>query len=457
MPIHEFDRRRLLQLLLAAGFTNSVRSSSAKSANKLKGKRVVVIGAGIAGLSAAQILQSSGAGVTVLEARHRIGGRIATDTSLGVPFELGAAWIHGPSRQNPLMKLLGKNRKQTFVTDESSIAVYDRGGKKLSRRKLQRVEKRWQRLIGQIDQEYVESDHESLFEAIQYLDEELLKDDGVRWALSAYTEFSTGGPISQLSAALHDDDLGFSGEDVILKNGMSEILEPLVKNLDILTGKPVSHIKYDGEGVTILTGSERYSADYAIVSVPLGVLKAGSIQFDPQLPAGVSNAIDNIGFGSVSKIALKFPRAFWPVKTQYFGIYTRPHGRWNFWLNYRTFSSENILHGFSFGKYAQSADKMNEEERLEHALNALQQVWGDKVGKPDKVLATSWSTDPFAWGAYSFPARKTTKSDYDKFAEPVADRIFFAGEHTLFDYYASMHGALMSGRRAAKRILAAAI
>lgn len=270
-----------------------------------------------------------------------------------------------------------------------------------------------------------------------------------RWFLSAFIEFDIGAGIEDVSAANAFADSAFDGEDVIFLNGYDSILAPLREELDIRFGTLVEQIVYGDNGVSV----NDLDADYVVCSVPLGVLKDQTIQFTPPLPHDLQKAISELGFGSVTKIALKFDRAFWDTGVQYFGIATEPKGRWNYWLNYRTFSNENVLLGLSFGRYAPVADKMTPEEMTADALSVLRSVWGNSVSSPESVLTTHWSEAANFKGAYSFPQTGGSQNQFDIFADPVADRLLFAGEHTLFDYHSTTHGALLSGLRAAEKIL----
>jgi monoamine oxidase len=132
---------------------------------------------------------------------------------------------------------------------------------------------------------------------------------------------------------------------------------------------------------------------------------------------------------------------------------TEPKGRWNYWLNYRTFSDKNILLGLSFGRYAPIADQMTPAAMTNDALDVLRSVWGERVGKPQSVLTTHWSEDPHFKGAYSYSQAGGSAAQYEIFAQPIAERLFFAGEHTIFEYHGTTHGALLSGLRAAEQII----
>ena len=126
----DLNRRKILRELYALGtmtaglglFTGIPVNANTTTAEKntLSGKKVIVIGAGISGLSAANLLSKHGANVLVIEAKDYIGGRIKTDWSLGAPFEFGAGWIHGPSNSNPIKNLADKNGSKYFLTDNQS-------------------------------------------------------------------------------------------------------------------------------------------------------------------------------------------------------------------------------------------------------------------------------------------------------------------------------------------------
>ena len=259
--------------------------------------------------------------------------------------------------------------------------------------------------------------------------------------------------MENLSALLHDDDEAFETPDVVVTTGYDKLLLPLAKGLDIKLSTVVSAIEYSDKGATVKTNSGNLEADYVICSVPLGVLKADSIAFEPPLPKSYRSNIDKIGFGSVTKIAFKFDTAFWDVETQYFGMMTKPRGRWNYWVNYRTFTDENIILGLSVGAYAPIADKMSDEEIQADALDVLRNVWGSDVGEPTQMLRTRWYTDPYSFGAYAYPTPGQRKSQFDDLSKPIEGRLLLCGEHTIFDYMGTTHGAYISGLRSAEYIL----
>ncbi|AHD09160.1 Monoamine oxidase [Phaeobacter gallaeciensis] len=438
-------RRQTLKLGIAS-FLAVLASQS--SAQNLNGRTVIVIGAGIAGLAAGQALRKSGATVIVFEAGEYVGGRIRTDMSLGAPFEYGAGWIHGPSEDNPIQKLAEHVGGPSFVTNDDNLEVFGSDGKPLAEAEYAYMDETYEHLLRELNMLVLRRDKRSVAKAIADIKLEVLGNPLGQLLLSTFIEFDIGAGIEDISAANAFADKAFDGDDAILLNGYETILAPLTEGLDIHLNTPVNQISYDANGVTV--GDLR--ADYAICTAPLGVLKAKTIQFDPPLPGKLQTAISELGFGSVTKIAMKFKTAFWDKGIQYFGISTEPKGRWNYWLNYRTFSDQNILLGLSFGRYAPIADQMDPSEMTEDALDVLRSVWGDTIGTPEAVLTTHWSEYPNFRGAYSYPQVGGSPDQFEIFAEPIEDRLFFAGEHTIFDYHSTTHGALMSGLRTANAI-----
>lgn len=441
----DITRRTVLKLSVTA-FLASLSSQS--RAQDMAGTKVIVIGAGFAGLAAAKQLQEQDAEVVVLEAGSYVGGRVRTDMSLGAPFEFGAGWIHGPSRQNATKQLADRVNARTFVTDGDNLEVFDPQGNALSDAQYERLDELYEYLEEILY--YPENPGSgSVEEALARIDPDVLNDPLGCWILSAYFEFSIGAGIEDISAANGFESSTFDGADVIFTDGYDSIIAPLSAGLDIRLNTPVSEIKHDEQGVEV----NGEWADFAVCTVPLGVLKARVIAFDPPLPQELRSAIDQIGFGSVTKIALKFSEPFWDTGTQYFGMVTGPKGRWNYWLNYRTFSDENILLGLSVGEYAPVADRMSRAEMTEDALDVLRSVWGREVGTPRAVMTTRWSQDSHFYGSYSYPQAGGSIDQFRTFEKPVSGRLLFAGEHTEFDHLGTTHGALMSGRRAADAIM----
>lgn len=408
---------------------------------------VIVIGAGIAGLAAAQRLVELGYETIVLEADNAPGGRIKTDWTLDAPFELGAGWIHGPDG-NPISDLARAADARPFVTDDESYRVFASNGDLIAEDQIAAGYGRLKKLYAAIDGE-LDNDM-SLSKAMARMGGKLKSDPVVNWMSSAYTEFSTGGPIDKLSAYYFDEDGVYPGDDVVLTKGYDSIITQMADNLDIRLNTRVRTIAYEkGDGALVSTDAGDFEASFVICTVPLGVLKAGDIRFEPALPKSHRRGVDTIGMGNVTKLALKFDHAFWPEDVQYFGLMSETRGRWNYFLNYRTFSQENILLGLCVGEYAEKAEAMSDQQMVADCMDAVRTMFGADVPEPSGHLATRWSTNPNSRGAYSYSAVGSQPKHFDDLATPIADTILLAGEHTNFEYHATVHGAYQSGLNAA--------
>ncbi|OJJ12674.1 amine oxidase [Alphaproteobacteria bacterium AO1-B] len=442
-------RRQVLKTGAALALTSPfLNASLAKAQND--DFDVIVIGAGIAGLAAARRLQDLGYAVVVLEATSAVGGRIRTDWSLGAPFEVGAGWIHRPEG-NPVSKLADAIDAPTYITSDESYQVYAQDGAAVSRSTINSKYRDLMRLYKRIDDTF--DNDQPLSEAIRRVSKDSLRDPVLRWMMSAYTEFSTGGPIEKLSAYYFDEDDEYDGADVILTEGYDQIPKSLADGLEVRFDTVVEAIEYEeGDGAAVYTSKGTFESYFVICTVPLGVLKKATIAFDPPLPEAHQKSINEIGFGSVTKLALKFEQPFWPEDVQYFGYMSEPKGRWNYFLNYRTFSPENILLGVSVGDYPFVAEAMSDPDMISDCMGALRAMFGEDIPAPIGHMATRWSKDPHTFGAYSYSAVGNTPADFDRFATPVANTILFAGEHATFDFHGTTHGAYLTGLAAANLI-----
>ena len=447
----KISRRYALKSFLSLISYISLSKGSLGNNQILTQKDVIVIGAGISGLVAASTLVQKGANVIILEAKDYVGGRIKTNRSLGAPFEFGAGWIHGPSKENPIKNLADRSKSSLFVTDDDSCELLNLSGNYIDEKVWNEIEKIWEKII----YDEIDSNTEgSILDAINKYDSNIWSNPNIRWIFSAYEEFNYGGPVQEISAGLINKMSSFPTADVIFKDGYDKIINLLSKNLQIRTNSIVKSVDYRNTGnIKVSTTSKNYECDYVICSIPLGVLKSKSIKFNPTLPRYKQESIEKVGFGTVTKLALKFTDQFWEDDVQYYYTVAKETGRWPVWMNYRTFSKEKILMGLCMGNYAKKADFMSNEELIEDGLNVLKNVWEDDVGEVQSLLRTSWLNDPFTKGAYSFPSVDNSEEDFKNLAEPVDNRLFFCGEHTDLEYLATTHGALFTGIRAAKEVI----
>jgi polyamine oxidase len=175
------------------------------------------------------------------------------------------------------------------------------------------------------------------------------------------------------------------------------------------------------------------------------VLKAGTIAFDPPLPEKKQQAIDRLGFGLLDKVVLKFDQPFWP-DNDVIGLVGGGEPV-SMLINGETFADAPLLVGLRGGRDAREREALSDEEAVAQVVTAL------NAPNPTGALVTRWAADPYARGSYSFVAVGSSPDDMKALAEPVNDRLAFAGEATVPEFFGTVHGAYQSGVREAERIL----
>lgn len=419
------------------------------------GERVLVIGAGIAGLAAARRLTDEGFAVTVLEARDRIGGRIRTDRSLGPAVDLGAAWIQGIDG-NPIAGLAEDAGSETVPTDFDSLALLDGDGGEVPEDEALEAEREWQRLSDGLENLGEDADPEASLadglEEIQSAPEDL--DPVVRWILDSTVVTEYAADPEELSLASYHQEGGYEGDSVLFPDGYARIPEHLARDLDVRLGHRVTLIEYGGDGVTVTTDRGDLDADRAIVTLPLGVLQNEDVEFDPPLPAEKLAAGERLGMGVLDKVVLAFDEPFWPEDVHTFGFVGEDQPLTEAY-NGLIFTGEPVLVCLRGGEAARTRARQSDEEAVAEVVEALAIAADADIPEPTGALVTRWATDPFARGSYSYVAAGASLDDYDTLAEPVGKRLLFAGEATSREFFATVHGAYESGVREANRLIGA--
>ncbi|TAG94524.1 MAG: FAD-dependent oxidoreductase [Bacteroidetes bacterium] len=450
------NRKEFLEKLTLA-FSASIFSSSSlfsMDTDKFTDKEseIIVIGAGIAGLACAKLLTQNGYKVIILEGRNRIGGRIWTDRTTGVPLDMGASWIHGPKGNNPITPIAEKIKAEMYCTKDDNLVVYAENGQIIPDEKMDKYYNQYNQIIKKAKQNG--NSAKSLAEAIKSVNPSVFDDIIMQYQFSAYTEFDYGGALELMSSKYYDEDERFAGKDVLFPNGYDAIPNHLAKDLDIRLNQIVNQIDYNQENIKITTTKDTFKAKYVVVTVPLGVLKKNTINFLPALPLEKQKIIKRLPMGTVNKVFLEFSECFWDEKIQYFGYAGKIKGQYNYFLNAKKFvPNKNILLTFGFGSYGLTMEKQTDAQIQNDIMIILKKIYGNKIPNPQKIKVSRWNNDVFSYGAYSFAGVNCDNDDFDNLGKSVAQKLFFAGEHTHTQYRGTVHGAYLSGVRVAKQMM----
>ena len=195
-------------------------------------------------------------------------------------------------------------------------------------------------------------------------------------------------------------------------------------------------------------------ADRVVVTLPLGVLKKGSVVFRPALPESKRLAIARLGMGLLDKLWLRFPRAFWGARdNDLIGFVGANRGAWAETVDFQHVLGKPVLLCFQAGSVARTAEALPDDRIVASAMEWIRAAFGSDAPDPVASQRTRWAADPFAFGSYSFFANGSTPRDVEALAASVGGRVFFAGEATSSNHPATVHGAFASGLRAAQELL----
>ncbi|KAJ9686010.1 hypothetical protein PVL29_015072 [Vitis rotundifolia] len=426
---------------------------------------VIVIGAGMAGIAAARALHDASFRVVLLESRDRIGGRVHTDYSFGFPVDLGASWLHGVCKENPLAPLISRLGLPLYRTsgdnsvlydhDLESYALFDMDGNQVPQELVREVGVAFEKILEETDKVRQERSEDMpildafkiVFERTPDLRLEGLAHKVLQWYLCRM-EGWFAADAENISLKSWDQEELLPGGHGLMVRGYIPVINTLAKGLDIHLNHRVTKIvrRYNGVKVTVEDGRS-FVADAAIVAVPIGVLKSSRIKFEPRLPEWKEEAIADIGVGIENKIALHFDKVFWP-NVEFLGVVADTSYGCSYFLNLHKATSHSVLVYMPAGQLAKDIEKMSDEAAANFAFMQLKKILPE-ASDPIQYLVSRWGTDENSLGSYTYDAVGKPHDLYERLRVPV-DNLFFAGEATSVNYPGSVHGAFSTGTLAAE-------
>ena len=419
-----------------------------------------MVGAGIAGLAAARQLTDAGHDVVIIEARNRIGGRIHTSQQWGdASVDLGASWIHGTAG-NPITDLALAAGANLSTTDDNLAEGYDVNGTAFTNAQWNRLAQ-LQSAVGSAVVEGQNANRDApLFDTVvDGVDFDNLPPSDQRMVsyLLTETEQTYSGATADLSTYWFDSGSFFGGDEAIFLDGYRVITEHLAQGLQIELGQRVIHIDATGSGVTVMTDLGTFSGDQAIVTLPLGVLKSGDVQFLPGLPSAMQSAVETLQMGTLNKVYLRFPSAFWPTQLDWLQHLPANDGEWTNWLSLARHVNQPVLMAFNAAAFGTAIEAWSDAEIVDAGMARLRTLFGNGIPNPTDFQITRWNSDPFTRGSYSFMTVGSHPDMRDALAGNINGKVFFAGEATSREYASTVHGAYLSGLRAAGEIMGSSL
>ena len=397
-----------------------------------------MIGAGAAGLAAADALARAGRSVLVLEARDRIGGRCWTHRMPGLPapVELGAEFIHG--RPDSTLALL--ERAGVAGVDSTRTQRFVHRGRLRPSDAFAEAQKAVQRtaLLRKQDLSF------SAFLSLQQLSPVTRT-----LATMMVQGFDAADPacVSAREIAGEWGSGALGASQMRPQGGYGPLLHFLKDEFEIKLGKPVREIRWRRGEVEI----DDIRARRAVVTLPLGVLQSRSVRFFPEIEDKY-DALQKLASGPVIRVAMRFREAFWEERCPGVAFFHSPRAPFpTFWTPLPVHVP--LLTAWAGGPKAARLSGLSKQHLIDNALASVRSALG-RIPPLQSALVQDWQADPHSRGGYSY-VLVGGQGAREQLKKPLQKTLFFAGEATDVEEAGTVAGALRSGERAAREVLKA--
>jgi monoamine oxidase len=435
------SRRRFLAASAASAASARTSAIAAQATGEVD---VAIIGAGAAGIAAARRFAGTKARIAFIEASGRIGGRCFTDTlTFGVPFDRGAHWIHVPDL-NPLTPLAMKSGFEIYPAPPGQrVRIGRRYARAGEMEDYLTATVRANRAIGEAGRGRQD------VSCAQALPKDL--GDWQRTIEFVLGPIGCAKDLAEVSAL----DFARSVErdsDMFCRQGLGALVAKLADGLPVQLSRPASRIDWSERNrIEISTAKGLLVARTVIVTASTGVLMSDKLKFEPELPRRYLDAIEKLRLGSYDHIALELPGN--PLGLQRDEVVFEKAESARTAAILANISGTPLCTVEVAGKFGADLAASGEPAMVSFALDWLTGLYGADIRKAVKrTSATRWNDEPWTRGAFSAapPGGQWARA---ALAEPVRDRIFFAGEATHETLWGTVGGAWASGERAADAVL----
>ncbi len=425
-----------LGILLAPSIVSCTKNNLFDNPN-YNGK-VLIIGAGAAGLYAGYYLKSLGIDFEILEARNKYGGRMGKVESFAdYPIDKGAQWLHG---NNNILADLIKKTKTKITLDDTELMYWFQNQRVSSLPKDINIFDA-ENLPDISFEDY--AIQQGLGEEYKYIIEALAGDQGADASLLS-TYWNHKDEENWISG---DDDFKFENTyfDFIEKQFALPILT------QIHLSSPVKSIDYSAEKLTVTTvNGTQFQADKVIITVPITQLKANAIEFIPSLPEIKTQAFQKFGMGPGMKVFLKFNQKFYDdnlLGGKFCAAYASDTVGKN--------TQENVLLAFIMGEQAAYLSGLNNDQAIiQCLLTELDEIYNQQATNNFvQGIVFDWTKEPYIEGAYGYSTINMGDARHQA-ALPVDNKLFFAGEAmNVNGHHQTVHGAVESAYKAVNDLI----
>lgn len=418
---------------------SAAASAAVQRAEAAPDRDVIVVGAGAAGLAATQALRAAGLSVECVEARSRVGGRTFTDTTtFGVPVDRGAHWLHSRDR-NPLVGI-GRALGLSVYDAPDNFLLFDPEGQAIGTDALWQAYEDAEATIARRAREREDAP----------LSQVLRHDTLARQTAAGLIALSMARDLDDISAV--DWHSAAGGPDSFCREGFGTLVAANHRETPVTLGVAVTALRVAGNRVEVSTADGTRSARACILTVPLGVLQAGTLRVDPAPETAMQSALGGFSMGTYNHCILSFDPGAIDTAADTWAMRELPAGAMPTGV-LCNLSGHDICIVETSGNQGRALEEAGEAAMVEQAIEEVTAIFGTSARRGFRAAsATRWSADPWTRGSYSgaFPGAAHLRA---RLRVPIADRLFLAGEMCHTGLQATVAGAHLDGLRAANAVI----